>query len=149
MKIMRLLALAGSLCLASTALAGELLPDGHFEGSGRWSGPENSSGSYDVETVIEQDVIKSTYRYDGAQPGRDRHAVRMAPRNDGSFDVATEEGKVVGQGYCLEDECFYRMEVSGVVIEENLRVADRQLIKFGSKSGAGFRVVWKETLELR
>ncbi|MFV2073483.1 MAG: hypothetical protein ACC742_12630 [Thermoanaerobaculales bacterium] len=146
--MMKVLALVGFVCLAPGVFAGGPLPDGHFRGTGHWIGPDGSSGEYDVETVIAGDVIESTYRYPGVQPGRDKHIVRLTASSDGSIEVTGENEQFNGRGFCLEDECFYRLEAGGVMIEENVRRTDGRLVKFGSKSGDGFRVVWKETLEL-
>lgn len=82
-------------------------------GTGHWIGPDGSSGEYDVETVIAGDVIESTYRYPGVQPGRDKYIVKMTAKSDGSIEVTGENEQFNGRGYCLEDECFYRLRGSG------------------------------------
>ena len=147
-KLIKLLALTGLICMASSAQASDVLPAGTFQGTGHWTGPEGSAGEYDVTTVIEGNQITSTYNYPGAQPGRDRHTVQLTRQDDGTIAVVDETGTMTGNGYCLGDGCFYRMQVEGITIEENIRVTDGWLIKFGSKTGPGFRVVWKERLEL-
>jgi len=147
-RSMKILILAALICLANNAIAGGILPDGSFRGTGHWTGPDGSSGEYQVEAVITGDVVESTYHYPEAQPGKDKHTVRITARDDGSIIVTDEQGKINGRGYCLEEECYYRIEIDGLIIEENIRFGNGVLIKFGSKSSTDFRIVWKETLKL-
>ena len=120
--------------------------NGSFSGKGDWQMGDGNSGSYTVETVLRGDTLTSSYEYEGAT-GEDQksHTMRMQFKDRTAFDVIGDTG-VVGSGYCLDRQCFYRATLQGIVIEETLRFEAGELHKFGSKSGPGFQVVWQEVL---
>ena len=136
--------------LSAVNLAGATgLPSGTFVGSGQWRGQDGSSGRYSVETTVSGDTMRSVYKWEHAGEATQSSTVKMSPRADGFFDLLDDTGQVVGNGFCFEAECSYRLDAHGVAIDESLQFDGRALHKLGSKKGTGFKVMWKEDLELR
>lgn len=148
MKISVLLAFA---IAAPAAFAGELLPQGTFTGTGEWRGADGSSGQYTVVTTAKGDEVTSRYVYDQGAQGRREQVTTYAlsSKGNGFFEVQGEQGKVVGRGYCLEQQCFWTTEFPGGKVEESLRWDGVSLDKLGGKSGPGFSVVWREKLSAK
>lgn len=144
--------LLGSTLAFGAAAGPAELPAGRFDGRGSWRGPQSSAGGYTVTTEIAGRTLSSTYVW--AEPGKPERTETSsvtfaAPGAEPSFDVLDPAGNVVGRGYCIDAECFYRADFGGIVVEESMRWAAGALHKFGQKSGPGFQVVWTEALTER
>jgi hypothetical protein len=140
-----------SILLLTTAWAAFPVASGKFSGTGHWRGPGGASGDYEVETAVTPDSLTGSYVYQkGAESHSETYTYKMTLKEGGPFfDLLDAKDKVVGSGYCYDTECFYRAELSGIVVQETLRFAKGSLEKVGSKSGPGFSVVWKEVLQAK
>jgi hypothetical protein len=137
-----------SIVMTTAVMAGGgILSDGNFTGTGQWIGPQGSSGEYRVETRIEGHQITSAYDYQGQEGQQQRSYILEIDLQDQSWFQVRDNSGVVGEGFCYESDCFYHVEAHGMNIQEHLRLEGGRLHKFGSKTGPGFRVVWKETLD--
>lgn len=139
-----------TVLLATAALAAPPLPSGTYAGTGHWRGPQGTSGTYSVETVVTGDTLTSRYVYDvnGAQR-RETVTMTLSEGQEPFFDVRDGSGQVIGSGYRFDSRCAYRLDVHGMVVEETIESGRDGLVKFGAKKGPDFRVVWTETLTAR
>ena len=139
-----------SLVLASAVRAGFPVTSGHFEGTGQWRGPGGTSGDYSVETTVKDDLLTSHYKFQqGAEARNEAVIMKMASKAEPFFELLDEQGKVVGTGYCYDNDCSYHADFSGIAVDETLRFSKGSLEKVGTKKGPGFSVVWKEVLAAR
>lgn len=125
-------------------------PSGTFAGTASWRGPGDTSGSYAVEKTFTGDTLHARYTWTDPQAREEKHTVRfrLEPTQP-TFEVADDQGQVVGQGYCYDGACSYRATFGPVNVEESFRWSKDAMSVLGSKSGPGFSVVWTETLKLR
>jgi len=142
-----------SVLVAGVSLAGnkDSLPSGKYTGNADWKGPGGASGTYAVEKTFDGKSVVAHYTWndDGKKAHDERHTVTFA--TDGAaplFDVTDDKGQKIGQGYCYDDACSYRATFGPVTVDETFRWSGRGMTVLGAKSGPGFSVVWKETLEL-
>lgn len=140
---MNLKALVLTSLIAVTAQAG--LPEGQFRGQGLWKSGSDQ-GTYQVTNRITKNTVKAVY----SSPKGPQHEWNfdMAATSNGFFNVKSQ-GKVVGQGYCLEkaNVCHYQLTLDRVFLEETLTVMGGKLYRFGSKDVGSVRIMWQESLD--
>ncbi len=141
-----------AVMLAGLAQSGSTvgLPSGTYAGTASWRGPADSVGSYKVERTFSGNTLTAHFAWTDTQAREERHSVTFAPKaNEPGFDVLDEQGGVVGRGHCYDDACAYRATFGPVSVEESWRWSRNELTVLGAKSGPGFSVVWKESLQSR
>jgi hypothetical protein len=139
-----ILTLTTLLSLASMAQA-EPLADGTYKGHGLWRSLD-AQGSYEVQTTIQGNRVSSDYRL---PDGSTRHVASEGTPGKNGFFTLNQEGKAVGQGYCLEKVqlCHVEVKLDEGSLEETLTNQNGKLYKFGSKTINGRTVMWQEALE--
>ena len=149
---MRAWQVIASVLVAGVSFAGpkDALPSGKYTGSADWKGPGGSSGTYTVEKTFDGTSVVASYTWSDDKKAHDeRHTVTFVTNGPGpQFDVTDDKGQKIGQGYCYDDACSYRATFGPVTVDETFRWSGREMTVLGAKSGPGFSVVWKETLEL-
>lgn len=131
---------------ALPALAMESLPDGRFSGRGAYRTENGESGHYKVETAIAANTMKSTYTF--TVNGQDQTKVvefKAAFDKNGYFDLLMAD-HVIGEGYCLDVQCHYSLNVGPLRLEETLTFWQGHLYRLGSKSDKTGRKSWQEDL---
>ena len=113
-----------------------------YNGSGHWRNSVMESGTYEATTTVAEGSISSNYTFNGQTISWN---IKMLPDPTGNFDILVDDKKV-GSGYCLEAQCHYQIEE--IDLEETLTFIDKRLYKVGSKSKAGVKVVWAESLSI-
>jgi hypothetical protein len=144
--------MAAILAAALPSLAGsdESFPSGTYSGTAVWRGPGGSTGSYTVEKTFADQTLRSRYTWKDTQARDEEHSVTFAAKpGSPDFDVVDEQGQIVGRGYCYDDTCAYSARFDSLSVDESFRWSNDGMTVLGSKSGPGFTVVWKETLEPR
>jgi hypothetical protein len=141
--------LAALLASSLAAAGGPPLPQGAFAGTADWRGAAGASGTYAVERTFDGNTMRARFTWSEPQPRSESLALTFVVGADPTFDVADAEGRVVGRGYCHDGACAWRAEFGGVSVDESFRWSREGMSVLGSKSGTGFAVVWKETLQAR
>ena len=146
----RVLWIVGLALVCSAVWAMDAPPVGTFEGTGTWRALDGSSGEYTSRVIITQDriTVEAEYEHQGT-PHKERHSMTLQPKGAGFYELLGENGEIVGQLACLDDQCSYSVQQEGLVAQESWRLSAGELQKFGSKEVGGFKVVWKETLYAR
>ncbi len=123
------------------------LPTGHFTGSGQWHALDGASGTYTTSLTITSSRL--THRSTWEQEGEEKemaYSMTLVVRGPGFFDLADEQGVVIGQLACLGSRCSYALEQDGAHVRESPVFSDDGLSKFGSKVFDEYRIVWAERL---
>lgn len=130
--------------LSTSALGLNAIPDGTYQGRGRWKDTVGNTGVYLVQTQFDQNRVKATYMYAGGH-GR---TVEFETRDTGNdfFDVYVA-GNKVGHGYCLTVQCQVTLNLGQVTITQDYTYWDGILYNFGSEERPGVRVAFEETYE--
>ena len=137
------------LTAAGPAAAGPL-PAGTYAGTARWIAANGTRGSYTVERSFNGNVVTNHYEWTGSKRTSETHRMTFAVKGaDPFFEVMDEKNKVVGKGFCVENSCSYTVDTGTVKVEETFRFGDGVIEVVGGKSGAGFKVAWKEDLKLK
>lgn len=117
-----------------------ILPQGNYAGLGESEIDGKGSKAYRVETAIDnQDGITSTYHW---QTGTTSLALVFNGKQ-AQFDVLMG-GKKIGTGSCSEQRCDYSAKNPTLDLQETLVFTNDQLLRFGTKSAGGAKVVWFE-----
>jgi len=149
---MRTIGVMLAILLPAMAQAGpgSGLPSGTYTGTADWRGPGGSTGTYTVEKMFNGATMTSRYTWTDTQAREEKHTFTFAAKSaEPLFDVEDENGQVVGKGYCYGDACSYRATFGPVNIDESFRWSKDGMTVLGAKSGPGFSVVWKESLQSR
>lgn len=135
--------------VATTAVASaqERFPQGEFTGQGRYLGPENSSGTYEVSASIVGSTIVATYVYDDGSGQKRRESLTLIAQPDGSLVVRGKDDRVgEGRGRCDGGLCSYAMSFPGGSVMELIRIGADSIEKVGTKRYGETSVTWTETL---
>ncbi len=137
--------LGSSLLFPAMGLAENALTNGHYTGRGQWHDSSGQTGEYDVQTVIDEQGVSSTYEWGGGETRR--FAMKLEPTGSKSFSVKLAE-QSVGWMYCMDVQCHLDLIFdANQNLEETLTFVDGKLYKLGSKSlPNGSRVFWQEDL---
>jgi hypothetical protein len=151
-EAMRTIGVMLALLLSGVAQAGpgSGLPSGKYTGTADWRGPGGSTGTYTVEKDFDGTTMTARYAWTDTQAREEKHTVTFAAKSaEPLFDVVDEKGQIVGKGYCYDDACSYRAAFGPINIDESFRWSKGGMTVLGAKSGPGFSVVWKESLQSR
>jgi len=134
--------------LAAGAARAAVFQEGSYAGVATWRGSGGTSGDYTVEKSFSGNTIRARYAWSQPQPREERITLTFQPKgSEPLFDVVDDKGTVVGSGFCADDTCAYHLTHGPVVVDETFRFANGSVVSTGAKSGPGFSVVWKETLQ--
>jgi hypothetical protein len=134
------------LVLGSTAaFAIDKMPEGQYDGVGRFKDQDGKTGSYNVSVVIKGDDIASTYNYGTTSKS---FTVSAPIATDGTFPVVVN-GTKIGGGYCFSTQCHYALAVGDFSLEETLTFYENHLYRLGSKVVEGKTTMWEESTELK
>lgn len=132
------------------AVPGLELPSGTYSGTAEWRGPGGSTGTYTVEKMFDGATMTARYAWTDTQAREEKYTLTFAAKSaEPLFDVQDGTGQVVGKGHCYGDACSYRATFGPVTIDESFRWSKDGMTVLGAKSGPGFSVVWKESLQSR
>ncbi len=134
------------LMASGAALAQERLPQGEFTGQGRYLGPQNSTGTYEVAASIEGSTIVATYVYDDGSGQKRRESLTLIAQPDGSLVVRGEDRAGEGRGHCEANLCSYAMSFPGGSVMELIRIDGDAIEKVGTKRYGETSITWTETL---
>ncbi len=131
-----------ALLVGTQAFGMTNVPNGEYEGEGRWRDDQGQAGSYVVETSISSGMVSSTYEFNGQTEVFEFEA---KPDSNGFFDVHAY-GNEVGKGYCMSVQCHYELMFGNTTVEETLTFWQSNLYRVGSKVVDGKHVIWEESL---
>lgn len=134
------------LIASGAAFAQERLPQGEFTGQGRYLGPQNSTGTYEVSALIEGSTIVATYVYDDGSGQKRRESLTLIAQPDGSLVVRGKDQAGEGRGRCDGSLCSYAMAFPGGSVMELIRIDADAIEKVGTKRYGETSVTWTETL---
>lgn len=131
------------ILVGSTAWGMTNMPDGVYQGQGRWQDSQGQTGSYDINTSVQSNVVSSTYTFGG---NTEKYEFEAKVGSNGRFDVFVG-GYKVGEGYCMSVQCHYELSFGDTVIEETLTFYQDNLYRIGSKQVNGKNVTWEESMK--
>lgn len=135
--------LIASLLLAGTTAMGMTnIPDGVYQGQGRWSDNSGHFGSYEISTKVKGNIVSSAYTF-GTQ--KKQYDFEVKPSSNGHFDVRVS-GQKAGEGYCLTVQCHYTAAFAKTKLEETLTFYQDNLYRIGSKDENGAVITWEESM---
>ncbi len=145
--IITVLVLVGSSAWGMTNL-----PEGTYQGNGRWSNRAGQKGNYEITSSIKAGVVSSTYNFDGQTV---TYEFQVKPGVNGEFEVFVG-GKTAGRGYCKSVQCHYIVGINTTQIEETLTFVNDQFYRLGSKhpvmlgllsGGTSDLTTWEESMK--
>lgn len=135
--------IASLLLLSSTAMAMTIVPDGRYQGEGRWQNKNGQTGSYEVSVQVTGDLLASSYIFGGQTKQFDFEAKSTSA---GRFEVLVG-GVKVGEGYCMSAQCHYTAAFDGKNFEETMTFYQDHVYRLGSKTENGDLITWEEALD--
>lgn len=133
------------ILVGSTAWGMTNMPDGVYQGQGRWQDGQGQTGRYNIITTVQSNVITSTYTF-GEKTKIYEFEAKAAPNS--RFDVYVN-GDKAGEGYCMSIQCHYEVSFEDTVIEETLTFYKDNLYRIGSKLVDGKNMTWEESLQIK
>lgn len=131
---------------SSSAMAMTNMPDGTYQGEGRWSDNQGETGHYEVSVNIESDTVSSSYSFDSGQTGE--YEFQTTGSAHSQFDVLVG-GIRVGEGYCMSVQCHYSISLGNKVLEETLTFYEDNLYRIGSKRLDSVVITWEESMTIK
>lgn len=130
------------LFVSSAAMGMTNMPDGVYQGQGRWSDNKGNTGGYDISASVKSNVVASTYNYGSETKQYD---FEVKPAANGHFDVLVS-GHKVGEGYCMTVQCHYTVNFGNTELEETLTFFQEKFYRIGSKKESGAVITWEESM---
>lgn len=133
--------IGGALFLSVSAVAS--LPTGHFFGSGHWQNSECRNGTYSSYVDIAGDTVNIDFSWHGlASPAE----VTFVSDGLDSFHVFYD-GADVGEGYCMENQCSYSVDIDGTHYREFIYFAidsnhEPYVLRKGEKDDGTVSTTW-------
>lgn len=134
--------LTALLFIGSYAMAMTTLPEGSYQGQGRWADGKGQTGGYELEVTVRSDVVSSAYDFDGQAK---TFAFEAKLDANGQFDVLVG-GQKMGSGYCKSVQCHYSISFGETDMEETLTFYQDHLYRLGSKRENGKAITWEESM---
>lgn len=134
--------IAALLFVGSAAMGMTNMPEGVYQGKGRWSDNKGNAGAYDISATVKANVVASTYTF-GSQTKQ--YDFEAKPGANGHFDVLVS-GQKVGEGYCMSVQCHYAVSFGKTELEETLTFFQDNFYRIGSKQEKGAVVIWEESM---
>lgn len=129
---------------SSTAWGMTNIPDGAYQGQGRWNDNQGQNGSYDVTASVKSGVITSKYTTAGQT---EIYEFEAKAGSHGTFEVLVA-GQKVGDGYCMSVQCHYAISYGDTKLEETMTFYQDHFYRIGSKLVNGQKLVtWEESME--
>ena len=129
------------------------IPDwlaGTYVGSGSWYEATGRSQNYRIRhTNRGTDTgFEILFKHDFEDAGVVEANFTMTWTSRNLFSVSTG-GKLMGNGYLMDEFCHYHLEVGGAFVAVNLTPVANRLRVFGSstKNKEGHYIAWSEVLE--
>jgi hypothetical protein len=135
--------IAALIFTGSGAMAMTIVPDGRYQGEGRWTDINGNSGQYEVSVQVSGQALANEYEFGGQSRQFNFEARPIAA---GSFDVVVANTKV-GEGYCMSAQCHYTATFDGKDFEETMTYYQDHVYRLGSKLENGVKVTWEEAME--
>ncbi len=132
------------LVFASSAAWGMTnMPDGVYQGQGKWTDNQGQTGGYDVTASVQSGVVSSKYTFGGQTK---TYEFETKAGSNGNFEVLVG-GQKVGEGYCMSVQCHYGISFGDTELEETLTFYQDHFYRIGSKRVNGKIVTWEESME--
>lgn len=136
-------------CMIFSFTAFANLPTGYFSGSGIWQDTNNHGGSYSGFVEVNENVVNIDYTWHGfTSPS----TITFTTNGFDAFNVYYD-GKVVGDGYCLENQCHYWIHFAGIHYDESISFPTDSrdipyIVRKGLKDDGSLTTTWLDELNL-
>lgn len=137
--------IAALIFTGSGAMAMTIVPEGRYQGEGRWTDLSGNTGSYEVSVQVSGQTFANKYEFGGQTRQFD---FETKASSAGRFDVLVANAKV-GEGYCMSAQCHYTASFDGKDFEETMTYYQDHVYRLGSKSENGVKITWEEAMEKR
>ena len=133
---------AFACALALTPAVARALPAGHWQGDGQWTTGDGQTAPFTYDLTWAADHFQGSWTFEG-------HVVPFVTRleQQGSFLKVYSGAELIGQGYCLGDQCHYSAVISNQgQVEETFTLQGNDMLVIGSKSFVDQKVIWSAKL---
>lgn len=120
----------------------ESFPAGRYLGQGYWGNNQGVNGSYISYAEIQGDDIHTDYVW---QDGHATIQVSFKFAQDGWFSVVYQ-GNVVGDGFCMFDQCQYDMQIGDASYTETFTFDEEFFHKIGHRRAGSLVSRWEDVL---
>ena len=118
------------------------LPNGLFAGKGKWDSKSGKKGYYETLVDINNNVFQSNYFFE--------HQINTANLTfvfkKESWVNIYYKNKLVGEGFCLEFQCHYWLDLNNDVFSETLTFYENNIYRIGFRKTINDIYKWEELL---